>query len=190
MRIFYVAYLHEDTIGKFFDMFKALVNPSCKTSAHVTVRGPYAERQDEAELSRPFLLTLKGVGTFYSQTQNTVYVPVISETVQRLWDKPNYPEYNPHVTVYDGPSRETSDRVKAIIEATPLTYDFEAKGLIPLIAGSNQTPLWDYVLRTLVGYSIGERLPEGNFEHVPEEERLRLAELVWKKLVQLYGATS
>ena len=107
MRWFNVLYF-EDAIQACLDAIVLFANPTEKNRAHITIQGPYERRQNIESVAEELVGTevaVVGVNKFFSDTQNTVYLNCGSEAIRRHWHKPDYP-FNPHITLYDGPSRE------------------------------------------------------------------------------------
>src|SRR5437588_595976 len=118
MRVFYVVYISDETLRKCIDGIRLLSNPFEKESAHITLRGPYRQRYNVDHLSsivRGTTVLISGVGSFFEAKQNTVFFSCESSHLRAVWHKPNYPDYNPHITLYDGESRRFANELAKAI---------------------------------------------------------------------------
>ena len=90
------------------DSIRFIAEPTEKARTHVTVGGPF---DDASHVKKPTLQTqgsslhILGVGSFFSERQNTVFLKCDSEYLKRVWNKKHY-GYNPHITIYDGSDRD------------------------------------------------------------------------------------
>lgn len=105
---------------------------------HVTIRGPYARKPALATMSRiqrdlnlePLLFT--GVRVFQG-ARRVVVLPAINDRLQRVWWKPDFPTrihgFTPHVTMYDGPSEESSRAVESFIKSSRIELKSSISGV-------------------------------------------------------------
>src|SRR5262249_58923975 len=83
-----------------------------------------------------------GVGTFFEGDQNTVYLGVESPAVQAVWDKPDYPgQYIPHLTIYDGASRQFAESLRDLLKEKDLRFTFLATDVEPVVVGNGPSLL-------------------------------------------------
>lgn len=110
------------------DCLNALVwfaNPQEKEQAHITFQGPFdsATKASDARRSLPLerrdWIQILGVDRFLSDRQNTVFLKCESRFVRENWRKAAGFD-TPHITIYDGKSREIADRVFEIL----MRHDF------------------------------------------------------------------
>ena len=144
IRVFYSVYLPPGRTRTLLDAIRVIANPATKHSAHITVRGPYTDYQDPRRWSAGVQgqrVHVGGVGTFFGPSQNTVLLKVEASAIQALWYKPDYSGYNPHVTIYDGNSRQFAEGLLDVLTPQNLTFDFHATGLEPLVSGNGRSPL-------------------------------------------------
>src|SRR5262249_12597096 len=118
--------------------------PKTKHPAHITVRGPYQDYQDPRE----WTTKLKGqpveigeVGTFFEKDQHTVFLGVSSPAIRSIWHKPDYPDSNPHLTLYDGTSRSFAESLRQVITGKDPRFTFLATGVEPIVSGNGFRPL-------------------------------------------------
>jgi hypothetical protein len=76
-----------------------LANPNQKWPAHITVGGPFGRKPNTKEYSEK--ISVLGVGNFFSDNQNTVFLKIGAENLRHIWEKTDY-GFNPHLTIYDG----------------------------------------------------------------------------------------
>lgn len=189
-RIFYVVYLPDNVVGTCVDVFRALINPGTKNHAHITVRGPYEGFQDPsawADDAMELPIKIGAPATFYSNTQNTVYLSVDAPALRKVWHKPRYPDGTPHLTLYDGAWRGLADEVLRITTKYPVTFDFTACGLKWMISSDvPPKPLWDRLDRDRVEPLIKLPLNVDPMD-MPERTRVAIAERVWAAASRLQG---
>ncbi len=126
---FYVLYLPMGDLRNHLDLMRLICNPSKTSSAHLTVRGPYySDHQPELDTQNIRVL-VQGVGVFFGENQNTVFFQCESEDLKRIWWKRDFKEFKPHITIYDGNSREFAIRLAAILERYDLSFEFSANHL-------------------------------------------------------------
>ena len=108
--MFFVAVTFSDTkIAELFDLLRLLAQPDFARSAHVTLRGPYANKKDISGgiLSKDVgKIQLRKAGNFFSERQHTVYLGVEIVGVDDFWYKPDFPNGTPHLSIYDGKDRK------------------------------------------------------------------------------------
>lgn len=107
MAIFYGLYVADPRLAAAFDLIRFLAEPNFVRRAHITVRGPYSERLPlEAEVGwegKRYRINFSGPGSFFSLTQNTVFIRCDIPGIESIWNKPDYAsEITPHLTLYDG----------------------------------------------------------------------------------------
>jgi len=139
-RVFYVIYFTNNDVQKCLDAIKFLCNPFEKREAHITVRGPYSQRYDMSALSQQIKgskVDIRGAGCFFENSQNTVFLRCNSSKLKRVWKKRDY-EYNPHITIYDGDSREFANALIECLQNLDLNFAAEVDGLSCLVSIKGQ----------------------------------------------------
>ena len=108
MAWFYGLYLSDERLEAALELIRFVGEPDYLRRPHMTVRGPYERRQD-ALLEKldysPKLVFVRGIAAFFSEKQNTVLLECDLPDRDRVWRKPDFPEGKPHITLYDGRSR-------------------------------------------------------------------------------------
>ena len=148
-KIVYSVYVPTSTERVLLDAMRLLAKPDCKHASHITVRGPYSDYQDSREWTmaiRGKLIKVSGVGTFFGDKQNTVYLGVDSAAINGIMYKPDYPDGVPHLTIYDGDSRAIAEAVRDILTKFDLSFSFRADGVEPMIFGNGQRTLYKDLL--------------------------------------------
>ena len=144
MQVFYTIYVPPGPIRSALDAVRLFARPQTKHPAHITVRGPYSDYQDPRRWSsevRGKAIEVGGVGTFWEPDQNTVFLHVDSPAIRSVWHKPDYPDYNPHLTVYDGPSRVLAESLRDLLACKDIRFTFSPSGVEPMVSGSGPRPL-------------------------------------------------
>ena len=109
----YVLYINDDIIGPCLELVRKICEPCSTSGPHVTVRGPIKDLKGTEKWKKERISEVKLIepGNFFSdsknsQTQNTIYIKCDFKKLRNIWYKPNYGSFIPHITLYDGKSRE------------------------------------------------------------------------------------
>ena len=122
-RILYVIYVNSGLVGACLDFLRILASPDAKRYSHVTVRGPYEVSLDRNELKAlnthivSNSIYLDGTGNFFGEGQNTVFFSCSGPYLRKIWHKPEFRDFNPHVTVYDGEDVEFARSLFEVISS-------------------------------------------------------------------------
>jgi hypothetical protein len=113
MAIFYGLYVNDDRLAAAFDLIRFLAEPNFFRRAHVTVRGPYAEKIpheiEKIGRSQTYCIKFNGIGKFFAGKQNTVFLQCSIDGIENIWSKPDYGDgIRPHLTFYDGRDRNVA----------------------------------------------------------------------------------
>ena len=136
-RTFHVLYVPDGLIAGCINAIRVLASPAEKNRAHITVRGPY---QGVSNLTNTISrviesseINIHGSGNFFDSGQNTVYLRCKSSKLETVWDKPDY-GFNPHITLYDGPSHEFAEKLWNVVSSRTYDISFIAGPLTPLVS--------------------------------------------------------
>jgi hypothetical protein len=128
-RIFYSVTVTDANIQGILDAIKFIANPNSKSPAHITVKGPMRNKLSKSDFKRYDASIADGkihvlqVGAFKNSDRFTVYIEVEkTDTIQKLWYKPDFPDGTPHITIYDGP--KTSFSTWLLAELSNFDWDF------------------------------------------------------------------
>ena len=199
-RLFYVIYVKDESIRTLIDGIRFLADPKQKYQAHLTVRGPYkgkrAPKKFEGDWNtsiRNHDIHINGLGTFFNDSQNTVYLNCDGgEPLKSVWKKKDYKDYNPHITLYNGKDRKYAEQLKEVLNNFNLNFDLDVDELEVLKPPSvkNQLDLFDepyvsaYLDKELLGKLLGHEIPE-KVEDLAAEKRLdyiqKLGSILQKK---------
>ena len=189
MAIFYVLHIREKALADCVDAIRFICNPAEKQRAHLTVRGPYDKRIDVKAMSRKIvgdIVSIENVGNFFDFGQNTVFFHCTASELKSVWSKPHYP-FNPHITLYDGSSKEFAHRLYAVISRYSYRLRFQADQLEPIEAlrGQQSMSLALAFNTKLVRQVIGEKIGPDSISTFSESRRLELIEKLCKYLSAL-----
>jgi hypothetical protein len=108
MRYFGVININDKNAQTFIDGIRLLCASKVKHKAHITLQGPKNDAK-EIQFKRirrnEQIVYVNGVGNFFSEGQNTVYLKCDLDNggqIKSMIDKPDYGNENPHITLYDG----------------------------------------------------------------------------------------
>ena len=170
-----------------------VADPAERDFAHITIRGPYKQRYNLCNLNKMVQgaeVMADGVGSFLSKKQNTVFIRCRSQILRNVWMKPDY-GFNPHITIYDGPSREFADRVLGVLGDMSLRFRFVVGDLAPLVSHGQQyaMDLGQSLNRELLGTWSGMKLGLEDSWRLSVEQRCSLIEALGRE-VERYCSTS
>ncbi len=119
MGVFYVLYLNDSIVSPCLELIHKISEPKSTSKPHVTVRGPVRRTIQKGSAWQNIRISsvdLIEPGTFFlnakdARKQNTVYIRCSFMEVSQAWYKPDYPISIPHLTIYDGPSRELAENI-------------------------------------------------------------------------------
>ncbi len=192
-RVFYVIYVEDKRIGSCLDAVRLLCDPSKRTRAHITVRGPYSRKLGVQHVRR-FNKVLQGEtvrigepGSFFEHGQNTVFLRCESPSLQSVWHKPDY-GYNPHLTLYDGDSRLFAEELLAILRSRKLTFCVRSLRLTPLfsVRGQHSFGLKADIEANYASQILGSPLPLRGMEALRPQARLTRVREIWHRLAQVH----
>lgn len=113
-------------VKKLLDAIIFVANPYEKTAAHITIGGPFENQIPLDEAKRELIgsnVHVIGIGNFFSENQNTVYLRVGSTILEKHWNKKDF-GYNPHLTLYDGSSKIFAKKLYEHLTAQKLFFEF------------------------------------------------------------------
>jgi len=179
---FYVLYVPDGLLASCIDAIKVFAYPGEKYPAHITVRGPYPRAATSGErfshAVENSLIKINGAGNFFDSGQNTVYLSCEGAVLEDVWDKPEY-GFNPHITLYDGPSRKLAMEIWEIVSSHSYDASFMATPLRPLVSSrryqrgmSLSADLDSRLLREV----IGSDLPGWVLQNLQNDARLNAIE--------------
>ena len=122
------------------DAIKYFCDPKQKTPAHITVRGPYADAIDVRQFSSIIegaRASIVGPGIFFREKQNTVFLATGLHGLRSIWHKPDF-NFKPHITLYDGPSREFASSLRDVLRKHRLFFTCQVTGLLEMRTVSGQ----------------------------------------------------
>ena len=122
MAWFYGVYLKDSKLATSLDLVRFLCEPRAIRFSHITLRGPLSRKLqetwvDQQNTNRKFEWRVRFMrpSRFMSDTQATIFVNVDLGTLSPLWQKPDFPDGTPHVTLYDGKSQEFASRLRNVL---------------------------------------------------------------------------
>ena len=189
-RIFYVVIFDNPRLQKALDTMKCIANPDAKSTAHITIRGPYLQRvrvKRIEEIVRSIEIFADGAGAFFDGDQNTVFIRCWSEHLHKVWKKRDF-GFNPHITIYDGRSRVLAAKLLDRIQRLSLGFGLGTVRLRTLQSCKGQQTMWrlrhafdeEFVFRT-----VGEQFSVSDIEAMTHSRRAQLIEALAKKLPDL-----
>ena len=179
-RIFYVIYFDDSRLQHSLDAMRFIANPKEKTPAHVTVRGPYHRKHNFCELNKKIAgmeILAKGTGAFFNERQNTVFIACHGDKFREVWKKQDF-DFNPHITIYDGSSRDFAEMLFDRLSQLSIQFRFMASKLTPLVSYQGQYSTWlkDSFDEDFAEHVIGQPLRASDIASLSSKLRISLIE--------------
>jgi hypothetical protein len=182
MRVFYVLYIHETQLSDCIEAIRLLANPTEKSPAHVTVRGPYGRKLPLKHLSDKISgksVFVNKVGNFFPEGQNTVFFACSSPFLLSVWKKSDF-GFNPHITIYDGNSKSFARKLYSIMRRCKYSFKFTAGRLEPYVSIRRQNGFHLQLTfnHRLVSQILGERLTSQDVPKLNIKQRLEYINMI------------
>ena len=185
-RIFYVVYFTSQRLQKILDAVRFIANPSEKTSAHITLRGPYSRTGNMANLSKKIAgseAIASSIDSFIEEGQSTVFLKCDSKKFREVWNKDDF-GFNPHITIYDGKSRKFAILLLERLAKIKIQFRFRVSELKPLISHKGQQAIF---LRQafdehFVEKILGRQMTISQVEKMSFEQRIDAVEIFFREL--------
>lgn len=187
IQVLYCVFIPPGKARTLLDAIRLIANPATKHPAHITVRGPYDDYQDPRKWSAEVkgqLIQVGGVGDFFQPRQNTVLLKVESPAVKAIWHKPDYPGYNPHVTIYDGDSRPFAEALRNALKMHDPTFAFQATGIEALVSGSGLRALRHFFSPKDIAPILGRQISLDEIDAADDATRLSWIDTLAEQLSQ------
>lgn len=174
---FFVLYLPDPEWQCRLDVIRLLCDPEVQGAAHLTVRGPYTSRPKENRewrKVRQIRVSVVGVDVFLGPNQSTVFLACESPDLRVLWWKKDYADGRPHITLYDGRSRDFALKVVDTLKRYEWRFDFLADQLHEFRSSQGQRRLdlnWTSYER-IFHRLAGRPLTRGMLRHLTISEKL------------------
>ena len=193
-RIFYVVYLDDVRLQAALDAIRFIANPAEKTRAHITVRGPYTKPIDTEALRQKLCgmeVMADGIDSFLRENQNTVFIRCRSERLREIWQKKDF-GFNPHITIYDGPSRDFALKLLERLSTLPNKFYFVIGQVTRLVTHKGQltTSLREVFDEELTRRLLGRPLGISEIQRMPTDRRVALIELIARELPEFASSNN
>jgi hypothetical protein len=188
-RVFYVFYSRDAHDQSFLDAICYLADPSEKNRAHVTVRGPYSQKRGAPAVTKSVdgsEVVVTGVDAFLEPGQNTVFFALSAPELGTIWHKPDFPNSKPHLTIYDGKSREFAVQLRSRLQQVNPRFRFRATPLEVLVTkkGQGSLDLRAAFDQDLVRSVTGTAVSADVVSQLPAEERIDLIAKLCTRLAE------
>lgn len=118
MQYFYGVYLKSTGLSTTLDLVRFLSEPESVRFSHITLRGPNQIKLSKTYLHRvredkryDWRILLVKPGQFLDNGQSTVFIDVNLGSLTPLLSKPDFPQAQPHLTLYDGEDRRFAEQL-------------------------------------------------------------------------------
>jgi hypothetical protein len=203
MRYFGVININDKNAQTFIDGIRLLCASRVKHKAHITLQGP---KNDKNEIKfgsirrNEQIVYVNGVGNFFSEGQNTVYLKCDLDNngqIKSMLDKPDFGNENPHITLYDGDNRNFAeslynltqtpiykDKIRFQIIVSENNYNVKQESDLGIISSSKEYLTFDSTFYNHLSYYLGgTTINENIIENLSEKQRLEYV----KHLLSLFA---
>jgi len=188
-RWFNFVFFADPEIQSWLDAIVFFANPSEKNPAHITLRGPFNSKKRAAKVPGSISgsdISVLGTGHFFNDTQNTVFLRCGSDYLKQYWYKPDF-GFNPHITLYDGESRDFAKKVLDACNKHRLFMSFEA-GPIEIVSSVKGQKSFDLKLSlspAQIEKVAGQKMALEDVAKMPGWKRLMVIERILAHLTGL-----
>ena len=108
------------------------------SNIHITVKGPYRNKIKQTTIKKAYStikddpIIIQSSGKFNNNGEYTVFLKVDSNSLKKIWWKPDYPiekyGYNPHITIFRGKNKNLATEICSFLEKENVilpTYKFK-----------------------------------------------------------------
>ncbi len=185
--IFYVVYVTPPVLGDCLDAIRLLSRPDEKRHSHVTVRGPYRRRLARRELTdrtSGMMIEIRSADKFFGRQQSTVFLKCAAPELVRVWRKPDFPKFNPHITLYDGPLRQWASALFEVVRQYDFNVRFRASELRPIVSvgGQGSFALGLSLNAAWLSAMVEEPVTVSTVSRMSTSHRLKLIDRICKNL--------
>lgn len=193
---FYVIYPADEKIRMYINAIRVFADPEHRTEAHITIRGPYIRQlsKNKIESFSKIIdgeeIKIIGIGNFFDSNQNTVYFKCEkNQDVEKIWKKSTYPDYNPHITIYNGSDRKFAVELFETLSKNFKEFSYKIKELTWL-EPKNKEKLNLFYLAGIVNFDelskmVDYKINDLSINIIPENQRLKFIHILCKHLYTL-----
>lgn len=192
----YVLYIPDERVKEYVDAIRYISSPDQKHSGHITVRGPYKNKIPVDKINKNFSgnqITITGVGNFFDCDQNTVFFKCKGTFLEKVWEKRDYDDYLPHITIYDGDDKQFAEHLFNTIKQFHynITYKADKLELLKGQTGQKSAELGlNHSMDIYKNASDINNLNLSDLKRKPESERLKIIKYLCRQLSELSDASS
>jgi hypothetical protein len=182
-----MIYPRVDSVKACLDALVYFANPREKDAAHITLRGPSTARNGLSQIADRIVgarISIVGADSFFEGSQNTVFLRCGADEIKKYWNKPEYP-FNPHLTIYDGDSREFARSVLLILEKNRLFFEIvvgECR-IVNSVPGQKSMQLALEIEKKMIEEMTDEDVELDSVSRIPEWRRLMFIDRICNHLV-------
>lgn len=187
-RWFHVVKVGDTHLQGYLDALIFLADPTEKNASHITIRGPYKDEPKDIDgLKRDLVgasVSFFGIGNFFKYGQKTVFLRCNSDLLRRAWWKPDFPDYRPHLTIYDGKDEKFARELFEVLKGLGLYFEAPVSDVVVCKTVSGQKSM-SLVLEMDVdklGAVVGENLSLGQVRSFPPWKRMMLIKRLGERL--------
>ncbi len=199
-----VLYITDRWVGPHLELIRNVCDPSSTSKPHVTVRYSdhlaFPEPHFETEVRLVDLVDARAFGLEEDSDRSryTVYVKAESEELANLEFKPDFPQSEFHITLYNGPSKEFAQALLERVRA----YNWNFRISLPRrtrlskihvskrrLVGKSRPRDFDSGVKRLFKRITGEELTWTYVRDLSDFHRLDLADEICRHLIQRVSAS-
>lgn len=138
MSSLYILYITDDLFTPCLELIRSICEPTSRSKPHITVRGPVDRLRIDTNIpwkEDPPEIHIIGLASFFNEPksrhlQNTIYLKCnFFKELFGIYYKPDYYPNVPHITVYDGQSREFANKLFQHISQHSWNFKFRPSSI-------------------------------------------------------------
>lgn len=188
-RYFLFMYPFEQDVRSLLSLAVFALNPDEKWPAHVTVAGPFTNRpRAVARFEGKVPAFCVGLGNFFPQGLDTVYLNIGVRNLWKIWRKPDFVgDPVPHLSLYNGRNRDFAQRVFSALNDIRPYFSFSATGLslVTSVPGQSVMSLREQIDVKLIPETSALTIDQ--IRSLNEDDRLQIAKSALVRCKELRG---
>ncbi len=142
MHFLFLEILDQEIVRFLSELRCLLSKKTHRTNIHITIIGPRENKPRPKKTIERFLdekhaLKISGVGRFINHSDHVIYLAaeISGLRTHKLWNKSDYPAFNPHITLYKGNDTAHADKVYHHLKDQGISLETTDYDIIPYCSG-------------------------------------------------------
>lgn len=193
-KYFFVIYFKNEIVKNLLNSLRLVADPSQNNVAHLTVKGPYFSKQlkklsEDKQLIEGKSIEIIGVGNFFSEHQNTVFLRCENKIeLRQIWqskETKTYKTFHPHITIYDGDDSDYANHLFNTLDSHHINLHLEV-GKLDLYSTQDKYSflnLHHSIDYNLLSETTGCNVTSQEIISLDENSRLNMIDKLSEKLI-------